>query len=828
MSYTKEEVVAASLEYHGGDALAAEVFLKYALHNPTGMYEELTPDDMHKRLAREFARMEQKFGGANAMSFAEIYGLLKDYKYIAAQGSPSSGIGNPHQIQSLSNCFVIEPPFDSYGGILHTDQEQVQIMKRRGGVGFDISPIRPKGMHTSNAAKTTDGIGPYLQRFSSSCREVAQGGRRGALMLSISCNHPEIETFINIKRNLGKVTGANMSIRITDEFMNAMLANEEYSQQWPVDCPVSEATVVKRVSAKKIWDMIIDSAWTMAEPGVLFWDTICRNTPADAYTSVGYGTAGTNPCSELNMSANDSCRLMILNLISFVKNPWCKDASFDFEKFHRYARKAQRLMDDLVELELEVIEKILAKIKSDKEPEYIKRVETELWRKIQKATKNGRRTGLGPTGLGDALAMLGLRYGSEKSIEMTESIYRALAVGSYTESVHLADERGAFPVYDPKLDHSHAFIAKVIAKCDAQTRELYLRVGRRNIANTTTAPVGSLSTQTKTTSGIENAFMLKYNRNKKIVDSDDMTVPDFIDDQGDKWKKFTVYHHGYSEWMKATGLSKVEDSPYFGATVADVDWKAGVDLQAAAQKWVCHSISKTCNLPNEATRELVAEVYTHAWQSGCKGFTVYRDGCRTGVLTSVDEVKKKDPADFPVVSAPKRPSKLDCDIHHATIKGEKWTLLVGMYQNRPYEVLGGLASDIEIPAKYKTGTIIKHARKTTNSVYDLSFGEKDAEVLVKNVVKVYNNPNHAAFTRTISLALRHGANVQYLCEQLVKDKDTDFSSFTKVISRILKKYITDGAAVSGSKTCEACHAEDSLVYQEGCMTCTNCGSGKCG
>ena len=819
MTITFNDVLQESLQYFKGDELAASVFAtKYALQDGNGNFLETTPDQMHRRLAQEFARVEGKY--ENPMSEEEIYDLLKDFRYVVPQGSPMSGIGNPHQIQSLSNCFVVESPSDSYGGILKADQEQVQIMKRRGGVGFDISTIRPHGLRTSNAAKTTDGIGVFMERFSNSCREVAQGGRRGALMLTISVHHPDIETFVNIKRDLTKVTGANISIRLTDEFMQAVENNEEYQLRFPVDA--KDPKITRMVSAKNMWDQIIESAHASAEPGLLFWDNVLNYTPAQIYKDDGFHTISTNPCSEITLSAYDSCRLLLLNLTSFVKNPFTKTATFDYQHFGECTQKAQRLMDDLVDLEIECVDKIIEKIESDPENLETKRVELDLWHKIKEAALKGRRTGLGVTGLGDTLAMLGLRYGSPNSIRETEDIYRTLAVSAYKSSCHLAKERGAFPVYSYNKEEGHDFIERLF-KTAPELRELHEKHGRRNIALTTTAPCGSVSTLTQTTSGIEPAFMLKYTRRKKINPNDPDAQVDFVDDLGDKWQEFDVYHHNFKKWMDATGGVEIEESPYAEATANEINWESAVDLQSAAQKWVCHAISKTINLPGDVSVEDVKKVYWRGWKAKLKGVTVYRDGCRTGVLVTKEEEENT----FKTHSAPARPSELKCSIHHASIQGEAWTILVGLLDGRPYEVMGGLQKYIEIPRKYKKGTIIKHPYKTKNSRYDLVIGKNGDTFTIKDIVAVFDNPNHAGFTRTISLALRHGAPIQYIVEQLQKDTEMDMFSFSKVIARVLKNYISDGT-VPGRSVCENCGAEDTLVYQEGCVTCTACGMGKCG
>ena len=659
-----------------------------------------------------------------------------------------------------------------------------------------------------------------MERFSNSCREVAQGGRRGALMLTISVHHPDIETFIKIKRDLTKVTGANISIRLTDEFMNAVENNEDYELRFPVE-PSQERVVSLQTSAGEMWNSVIESAHASAEPGLLFWDNVLNYTPAQIYKEDGFHTISTNPCSEITLSAYDSCRLLLLNLASFVEKPFTRGARFDYKKFNSCAQKAQRLMDDLIDLELECIDRIISKITEDPEAVDVKRVELDLWQKIKKAAIDGRRTGLGVTGLGDTLAMLGLKYGSKDSITASGDIYKELAIAAYTSSCQLAKERGAFQVYDYKKELNHPFIERLF-EASPDLRNLHRKHGRRNIALTTTAPCGSVSTLTQTTSGIEPAFMLKYTRRKKINPNDPEAQVDFVDDLGDKWQEFDVYHHGFKQWMDTTGLEKIEESPYAESTANDIVWESAVDIQAAAQKWVCHAISKTINLPSDVSIEDVKKVYWHGWKQGLKGVTVYRDGSRSGVLVTKDD----DDGGFKTHSSPKRPQELKCSIQHASIKGEAWTILVGTMDGRPYEVMGGLQKYIEIPRKYKKGTIIKHPYKTKNSRYDLRIGKNGDEILIKDIVQMFDNPNHAGFTRTISLALRHGAPIQYVVEQLQKDTEMDMFSFSKVIARVLKSYIKDGT-VPGKTVCENCSAEDTLIYQEGCVMCKSCGHGKC-
>lgn len=1163
--YAYAQVFEASVEYFGGDELAAKVFVdKYALQTPKGEFLELTPTDMHHRLAKEFARIEKKY--KNPLSEKVIFDLIDRFQYIVPQGSPMSAIGNPYQIQSLSNCFVIQgvhtDKLDSYGGIMLADQELAQIMKRRGGVGLDISGIRPKSLSTNNAARTTDGIGVFQERFSNTCREVAQNGRRGAEMQTIDGNHPEIETFINIKRDEKKVTGANISLRLSDEFMEAVKAGSEYNLRWPVDCTVENAKTIKRVNMKEIWDQIIDSAWSSAEPGLLFWDTVKRNTPSDIYADFGHKSISTNPCfsgdsliavadgrnaisikqlaeegkdvpvysmnketglieikigrnpritgynkklvrvflddgsyldttpdhnfillngnkveakdlqqgdslprftkalepikkdvkdyyriycnkqntsqnkilelgieyfycdprlvktyndmlsqgydaaivdnqvivqrncevcgndfsidhlhrescicstkckniylnanekikerrdyardlfhinkmseikiaqakiysdlkftlgrdptmkewelsckennlpyrigktlkfgyknfkevaqsgdlynhkvvsvielegehtvynitvddnhtvavitdfdkndagqgrqagvfvaqcGEIVLPAYDACRLLVLNLSSYVNNPFTNKAAFDYKKFHKHTIIAQRLMDDIIDLELECIDRIIVKVESDPEPMEAKQVELNLWNKIRNMNVSGRRTGLGITALGDALAMLNIKYGSPKSIDTTFTIYRELAIASHTSSCIMAAERGSFPIFDYNLEKDHSYLNSIFDNCSAKVRKMWAKTGRRNIANTTTAPAGSVSVLTRTTSGIEPVFMLSYVRRKKHNPSDKEARVDFKDAMGDLWQEFTVYHYGLKQWMDITGETDIAKSPYYGSTANEIDWVASVELQAAAQKSIDHSISKTCNLPENATKELVSQVYMKAWESGCKGFTIYRDKCRDGVLINASEAKGNKensdrPEDISVSMAPKRPLELPCDIKKVRISGEGWTIFVGLLNGKPYEVFGGLSKYVEIPNKYKSGKIIKNGKVDDLSVYNLSIGEGDDQMIIKNIVNVFENPNFGAFTRTISLALRHGTPVEFVVEQLQKDKYSDITSFSKVIARVLKSYIKDGTKSNLGKKCPQCGKEGSLIYEEGCHKCSACSWSKC-
>lgn len=819
--YSYEEAFAKALEYFNGDELAASVFVsKYALRDEKGNILEATPTEMHKRLASEFARIEKKY--VNPIPEDVIFNYFDHFKYIIPQGSPMSAIGNPYQIQSCSNCFVIPSPEDSYGGIIKTDQEQAQIMKRRGGVGFDISHIRPRGLETKNAARTTDGIGVFMDRFSNTCREVAQNGRRGALMLTLSCHHPEIRTFINIKKDLSRVTGANISIRLTDKFMNAVKNKEKVELRWPVDS--ANPKISEMVDAESLWKEIIEAAWQSAEPGLLFWDTAQKYTPSDIYKDFGYESISTNPCGEIILSAFDSCRLLCINLLSFVKNKFAPEARFDYAEFEKVTMVAQRLMDDMVDIEIEQIDKILNKIESDPESEESKYVEKNLWKNIREACVNGRRTGLGVTALGDTIAALGVRYGSKESIDITDQIYKTLAVGSYHCSVVLAKERGPFPIFDAKLEKDHPFLNR-IWEASPVTYKMYKEYGRRNIANTTTAPVGSVSVLSQTTSGVEGTFSVVYKRRKKINPGDNSNPRvDFVDSKGDKWQEFMVFHHQFKEWMDVNGYKFDENekpvnsqeelpffkkSPYYQSTSNDIDWKASVDLQAAAQKWVDHAISKTCNLPNNATKELVADVYMKAWESGCKGFTVYRDGCRTGVLVTSSEKKEN----IQKTSAPKRPKNLDCEIHHTKSRGEDFFVIVGLLDGLPYEVFAGKNGCI---THAKTGTITKNKR----GHYSLLAGDNS---LIENVCDLLTD-EQAVITRMISLSLRHGSDISFVVDQLEKSPG-DMTNFGKALARVLKKYILDGTKVSGY-TCSSCGSSN-VVRQEGCASCKDCGSSKC-
>ena len=837
-TYTQDEVCASSLEYFGGDEIAASVFCnKYALSKDNTWYEP-TPESMHRRIASEFSRIESNYD--NPVSYDEIYKRLSTWE-IVPQGSPMSAIGNNLQIQSLSNCFVVSSPYDSYAGIMATDEQLVQIMKRRGGCGVNISTIRPRGLSTTNAARTTDGILVFMKRYSNTTREVAQGGRRGALMLSLNCFHTQIEDFIDVKRNKTVVTGANISIMWTDEFMKSVADDSKVTLRWPVDASEENVVVKNIVNARNIFDKFVYSNWEADEPGALFWDTILRKSISDRYGGK-YKTVCTNPCSEIPMPADDSCRLLVLNAAKFVRNKWTKNAYFDFDAFAKSVMIAQRLLDDLIDLEIESVQKIIDKVKSDPEPEEVKSRELALWYRIKDMAIECRRTGLGITALGDVIAMLGHRYGDESSIELTSKIYRQLAVSSWKSSCIMAKERGTFPIYDSEVEKGHEYI-EFILSLDDELRSLHEKYGRRNISITTTAPVGSTSILTQTTSGIEPTVYISYTRNVKVTEGSSMTV-DFIDEQGDKWHQFPMYHPGFKDWVESTGhtFEDVEKSPYWGSTVNDIDWQNSIRLQAEAQKYVDHAISKTCNFPAEATVEQIRDAYILAWKLGCKGITIYREGTRKGIYTSSqqsssDKKDKKVARQTQVIvdsHAPKRPKELNCSIHKVTVKGESWVILVGYFDGRPYEVFGGLAKFVEIPKKYKMGVLIKNGRVDGVSTYNLVIktGEdEDDTITFKNIVDVFENPAYGAWTRTVSLALRHGVPIQYIVEQLQKDKLSEMQSFSRVLSRVLKNYIKDGT----ESTIELTHSRPDgkgrcsakFVYLGGCPTCLVCGHSAC-
>ena len=848
-TFTQKEAELASVEYFKGDELAARVWsTKYALKDSYGNLYEQTPDDMHHRLAGEIARVEQKY--ANPMSEAELFELLKDFKYIVPAGSPMTGIGNDFQVASLSNCFVIgqDGSADSYGAIIQIDEEQVQLMKRRGGVGHDLSHIRPHGSPVKNSALTSTGLVPFMERYSNSTREVAQDGRRGALMLSVSVKHPDSEAFIDAKMESGKVTGANVSVKMHDDFMQAAIEGKMYTQQYPID---SNAPVyTKEVDAAKLWKKVIHNAWKSAEPGVLFWDTITRESVPDCYADLGYKTVSTNPCGEIPLCPYDSCRLLAVNLYSYVKNPFTPQAEFDFELFKKHVAVAQRMMDDIIDLEVEKIEKILAKVESDPECESIKRTERELWEKIMDKTTKGRRTGVGTTAEGDMLAALGLRYGTPEATAFSVEVHKTLALAAYRSSVQMAQERGAFHVYDAKREENNPYIQR-LKEADPELYELMVKHGRRNIACLTIAPTGTTSIMTQTTSGIEPVFQPVYRRRRKVNPNDKNVHVDLVDEVGDSFEEYVVFHHKFITWMNANGYTYdpthryttaeidelVAKSPYYKATANDVDWLEKVHMQGAIQKWVDHSISVTINLPNDVSEELVGQLYEEAWRSGCKGCTVYRDGSRTGVLEGMKDKKKKDEAkkeDKTCVCFDNktriRPAELECDVVRFQNNKDKWIAFVGLKDGVPYEIFTGLADDEEgilLPKSVTKGKIIRVVQEDGTKRYDFQFvnsrGFKTTmEGLSYKFYKEFWN-----YAKLISGVLRYGMPIDQVIKMistLQMDSET-INSWKVGVERALKKYIQDGTVVQG-QVCPNCG--NALIFEEGCMHCRECGYSRCG
>ena len=838
-TYTYQEALEESIKYFKGDELAASVWInKYAMKDSFGNLYEKSPDQMHRRLAKEFARIEAKY--SNPMSEDEIYDLLKDFKYVIPQGGPMTGIGNNFQVASLSNCFVIghEGSSDSYGGILKIDEEQVQLMKRRGGVGHDLSHIRPSGSPVLNSALTSTGIVPFMERYSNSTREVAQDGRRGALMLSVSIKHPDSESFIDAKMEQGKVTGANVSVKIDDDFMRAALSGEQYKQQYPIDS--ENPKVEKMISAKQLWQKIIHNAWKSAEPGVLFWDTVIRESVADCYADLGYRTVSTNPCGEIPLCPYDSCRLIAMNLYSYVENPFTPLARFNFELFKEHTQKAMRLNDDLIDLEMEKIEAILAKIDSDPEGESIKRTEVELWQKIKEKSLGGRRTGLGITAEGDMLAALGYTYGSDKAIAFSVEVQKTLAVQAYTSSVVMAGERGAFPIYDSKREEHNPMIDR-IREASPELYEEMVKVGRRNISMLTIAPTGTTSLMTQTTSGIEPVFLPFYVRRRKVNPNDKNVKVSIKDEVGDCFEEFYVFHHKFLTWcdvqgydleqVKSMNVDQINElvakSPYHRATSADIDWVAKVKMQGSIQKWVDHSISVTVNLPNSVTEQLVAEVYKTAWEVGCKGVTVYRDGSRTGVLVAAKDEKKQ-----PAIAPKKRPKALEADVIRFLNGREHWIALVGKINGVPYELFTGLVDEDSrsIPKSVDTGYIVKEKDVNTGvSRYDFHFVDKYGYTNIIGGISHMFNKEYWNYAKLISGVLRHGmpiVDVINLINGLQLDSEA-INTWKNGVERSLKRYIPDGTKDETGKKCPKCQSND-LIYQEGCLVCTNCGYSKCG
>ena len=838
LEYNPKEIMEASTAYFGNDELAANVWMnKYALRDGDKIFE-LTPDQMHIRLASEFARIENNY--PNPMSKEEIYELLKDFRYIIPQGSPMSGIGNDFQIVSLSNCFVIgnSGAADSYGGILKVDQEQVQLMKRRGGVGHDLSHIRPEGSPVKNSALTSTGIVPFMERYSNTTREVAQGGRRGALMLSISIKHPDSEKFIDAKLEQGKITGANISVKISDEFMRCVVENKPFVQQYPIDS--ENPTVVKEIDARSLWNKIIENAWSSAEPGVLFWDTIARESIPDCYSDFGFKTVSTNPCGEIPLCPYDSCRLLAINLYSYVKNPFTTKASFDFDLFCEHVIKGQRLMDDLIDLELEKIEKIIEKIENDPEEDEIKSVERNLWLNIKMKCLEGRRTGFGITAEGDMLAALGLRYGSDKAIDFSVSVHKALAVAAYTSSVTMAKERGAFPIYDAEREMNNPFV-KRLAEADPKLYKEMSKHGRRNIALLTIAPTGTVSICTQTTSGIEPVFMVSYKRRKKINpnDKDSSSRKVVQDSNGDYFEEFNVLHPKFINWLQVSNYNVdevmqmndkdlqeiINKSPYYLATSQDIDWVNKVRMQGAIQKWVDHSISVTVNIPKETTKEMVSTIYQTAWESGCKGCTIYRDGSRDGVLISNNDSKKTSESSFRETTAPKRPKKLEADIVRFQNDKESWIAVVGIYQGHPYEIFTGKAESFLLPNWVEKGWVIR-VKEDNKARYDFQFLDKDGyKVTIEGLSRLFNK-EFWNYAKLISGILRHGMplpNVVDLVSKLNFDIDS-ITTWKNGVARALKRYITDGTETG--EVCPECGGK--IIYTGGCKECSNkCGWSKC-
>lgn len=861
--YSFDEAFEASLRYFGGDELAARVWVnKYAMKDSFGNIYEKSPEDMHWRIANEVARMEQKY--KNPISAQEIFGLLDHFRYIIPAGSPMTGIGNDYQIASLSNCFVIglDGDADSYGAILRIDEEQVQLMKRRGGVGHDLSHVRPKGSPVNNSALTSTGLVPFMERYSNSTREVAQDGRRGALMLSVSIKHPDAEAFVDAKMEEGKVTGANVSVKITDSFMEAAVNDKPFVQQFPIDA--EQPTYSKEISAKKLWEKIVHNAWKSAEPGVLFWDTIIRESLPDCYADLGFRTVSTNPCGEIPLCPYDSCRLLSINLYSYVKNPFTEEATFDFDLFRKHALLAQRLMDDIVDLEMEKIDRIMEKIKSDPQNDEVKHAEYHLWEKIKEKSGKGRRTGVGITAEGDMIAAMGLRYGTEEATKFAVEVHKTLALSAYRSSVTMAQERGAFSIFEAERERNNPFVLR-IKEADPQLYSDMMKYGRRNIACLTIAPTGTTSLMTQTTSGIEPVFLPVYTRRRKVNPNDTDVHVDYVDEVGDSFEEYIVYHKKFLEWMKINGLDTtkkytqaeindlVKRSPYYKATANDVDWLMKVRMQGAIQKWVDHSISVTVNLPNNVDEALVNKLYVEAWRSGCKGCTIYRDGSRSGVMISVSKKDKKKKNDngretsqdsdlnsseekhehvcTPPQVVEERPQVLDCDVVRFQNNKEKWVAFVGLLDGYPYEIFTGLQDDDEgivLPKSVTKGKIIKQTNADGTHRYDFQFENKRGYKTTVEGLSEKFNPEYWNYAKLISGVLRYRMPIDHVIHLVgsLQLKDESINTWKNGVERALKKYVTDGTTVSG-QTCPIC-GQETLVYQEGCLICTNCGASRCG
>lgn len=842
-TYSYNEAYEASLQYFGGDELAARVWVnKYAVKDSFGNIYEKSPEDMHWRLAREVARIEKRY--PNPLSEQELFDLFDRFKYIVPQGSPMTGIGNDFQVASLSNCFVIglDGQADSYGAIIRIDEEQVQLMKRRGGVGHDLSHIRPKGSPVKNSALTSTGLVPFMERYSNSTREVAQDGRRGALMLSVSIKHPDSESFIDAKMTEGKVTGANVSVKLDDEFMEAAVNGKPYTQQFPIDS--SNPMVTKEINASELWKKIVHNAWKSAEPGVLFWDTIIRESVPDCYADLGFRTVSTNPCGEIPLCPYDSCRLLAINLYSYVLNPFTPEASFDFDLFKKHVALAQRIMDDIIDLELEKIDRIMQKIESDPESEEVKGAERHLWEKIRRKSGMGRRTGVGITAEGDMLAAMGLRYGTEEATGFSEKVHKTIALEAYRSSVCMAKERGAFEIYDAQREKDNPFVNR-LKEADPQLYEEMVRYGRRNIACLTIAPTGTTSLMTQTTSGIEPVFMPVYKRRRKVNPNDTNVHVDFVDETGDAFEEYTVFHHKFRVWMEVNGYNPdkhytqeeidelVAKSPYYKATSNDVDWLMKVKMQGRIQKWVDHSISVTINLPNNVDEDLVNRLYVEAWRSGCKGCTVYRDGSRAGVLLST---KKKDGKEEECHCKPPqvtevRPKVLEADVVRFQNNKEKWVAFVGLLDGRPYEIFTGLQDDddgIILPKSVTTGRIIKNYDENGNKHYDFQFENKRGYKMTIEGLSEKFNKEYWNYAKLISGVLRWRMPIEQvikLVDSLQLDSES-INTWKNGVARALKKYVQDGTEARGVK-CPNC-GHETLVYQEGCLICKTCGSSRCG
>ena len=845
-TYSYEEAFQATLAYFDGDELAARVWVnKYAMKDSFGNIYEKSPADMHHRLAAEMARIERKY--PNPVPEEEIFSLLDHFRFIIPAGSPMTGIGNNYQVASLSNCFVIgiDGDADSYGAIMKEDEEQVQLMKRRGGVGHDLSRIRPKGSPVNNSALTSTGLVPFMERFSNSTREVAQDGRRGALMLSVSIKHPDAEAFIDAKMTEGKVTGANVSVRIDDDFMRCATEGRPYRQQYPVDAPEDECLTSKEIDAQKLWKKIVHNAWKSAEPGVLFWDTITRESIPDCYADLGFKTVSTNPCGEIPLCPYDSCRLLAVNLYGYVDDPFTPQASFNFQRFRQHVRLAQRFMDDIIDLEEEKIDLILKKIDSDPQSEEVKHTERRLWEKIKRKTGQGRRTGLGITAEGDMLAALGLRYGTQEATDFAVKVQKTLALTAYAASVEMAKERGAFEIYDAQREAANPFILR-IKEADKALYADMVKYGRRNIACLTIAPTGTTSLMTQTTSGIEPVFMPVYKRRRKVNPNDPEVRIDFVDESGDAFEEYIVYHHHFLTWMRANGIDTerrytqeeidelVARSPYYLATANDVDWLMKVKMQGEIQKWVDHSISVTVNLPNAVDEALVDRLYVEAWKSGCKGCTIYRDGSRAGVMVSVKKKKEDKGAKLQTLSpvVERRPEVLECDVVRFQNNKEKWVAFVGLLDGRPYEIFTGLQDDEEgivLPKTVTKGRIVKHVNAEDGTKrYDFQFENKRGYKTTVEGLSEKFNKEYWNYAKLISGVLRYRMpleNVIKLVDSLQLESE-NINTWKVGVARALKKYITDGTEAKGLK-CPNC-GHEALVYQEGCLICKHCGSSRCG